>query len=86
MLPSSEHSPLMTHTHLRCYVGVLLAVTIHVVSVDVVTAGESVDGLHDDAGVVVGDDVGIAIFYLVDLHVGVVPGELLAGLNRLILL
>lgn len=35
---------------------------------------------------VVGDDVGIAVLGLVHLQVGVVPRELLAGLNALVLL
>lgn len=39
---------------------------------------------QDDAGVVVGDDVGVTIFGLVHLQVGVFPGELLAWIDRLI--
>lgn len=38
---------------------------------------------QDDAGVVIGDDVGVTIFGLVHLQVGVLPGELLAWINRL---
>lgn len=43
----------------------------------------TLDGSQDDAGVVVGDDVGVTIFGLVHLQVGVFPGELLAWINRL---
>lgn len=43
----------------------------------------TLDGSQDDAGVVVGDDVGVTIFGLVHLQVGVFPGELLARINRL---
>lgn len=32
---------------------------------------------------VIGDNVCIAILWLVDFHVGVFPGKLLAGINRL---
>lgn len=42
------------------------------------------DGSQDDSGVIVGDDVGVAIFGLVHLQVGVFPGELLARVNRLV--
>lgn len=41
------------------------------------------DGLQDDAGVVVGDDVGVAVLGLVHLQVGVLPCELLARVNGL---
>ena len=34
-------------------------------------------------GVVVGDDVSVAILWLVDLHVGILPGELLARIDGL---
>lgn len=43
----------------------------------------TVDGGQDDAGVVVGDDVGVTIFGLVHLQVGMFPGELLAWIDRL---
>lgn len=43
----------------------------------------TLDGSQDDAGVVVGDDVGVTIFGLVHLQVGVFPGELLAWIDRL---
>lgn len=41
------------------------------------------DGQQDDARVVVGDHVGVAVFGLVHFQVGVLPGELLAGVNGL---
>ena len=43
----------------------------------------TVNGSQDDAGVVVGDDVGVAILGLIHLQVGVLPGELLAWVDRL---
>lgn len=43
----------------------------------------TLDGSQDDAGVVIGDDVGVTIFGLVHLQVGVFPGELLARIDRL---
>lgn len=46
-------------------------------------AGLTIDGSQDDSGVVVGDDVGVTIFGLVHLQVGVFPGELLARVDRL---
>lgn len=46
-------------------------------------AGLTINGSQDDPGVVVGDDVGVAIFGLVHLQVGVFPGELLAWVDRL---
>ena len=36
---------------------------------------------EDDPGVVVGDDVGVAVFLAVVVESGVVPVELLAGLD-----
>ena len=39
---------------------------------------------EDDPGVVVGNNIGIAVLWLVDLHVGVLPGELLSWINRLL--
>lgn len=45
--------------------------------------GLTLDGSQDDTGVVVGDDVGITIFGLVHLQVGVFPGELLPRIDRL---
>lgn len=41
------------------------------------------DGLEDDAGVVVGDDVGVAVLGLVHFQVGMLPRELLAGVDGL---
>lgn len=43
----------------------------------------TLDGSQDDTGVVVGDDVGVTIFGLVHLQVGVFPGELLPWIDRL---
>lgn len=43
----------------------------------------TLDGSQDDSRVVVGDDVGVTIFGLVHLQVGVFPGELLAWIDRL---
>lgn len=45
--------------------------------------GLTIDGSQDDTGVVVGDDVGVTIFGLVHLQVGVFPGELLAWIDGL---
>lgn len=45
--------------------------------------GLTFDGRQDDTGVVVGDDVGVTIFGLVHLQVGVFPGELLARIDGL---
>lgn len=45
--------------------------------------GLTVDGRQDDTRVVVGDDVGVTIFGLVHLQVGVFPGELLARIDGL---
>ena len=41
------------------------------------------DGLEDDTRVVVGDDVGIAVFGFVHFQVGVLPRELLARIDGL---
>lgn len=38
---------------------------------------------EDDPGVVVGYNICIAVLWLVDLQVGVLPGELLSWINRL---
>lgn len=38
---------------------------------------------EDDPGVVVGNNICIAVLWLVDLQVGVLPGELLSWINRL---
>lgn len=43
----------------------------------------TLDGSQDDARVIVGNDVGITIFGLVHLQVGMFPGELLAWIDRL---
>lgn len=36
------------------------------------------------SGVIIGDDVCIAVLWLVDFHVGVLPGKLLAWINGLL--
>lgn len=41
------------------------------------------DWSQDDSRVVIGDDVGVTIFGLVHLQVGMFPGELLAWIDRL---
>lgn len=41
------------------------------------------DGCQDYAGVVVGDDVGVAVLGFVDLQVGMLPGELLTRIDGL---
>lgn len=38
---------------------------------------------QNDAGVVIGDDVGVAVLGFVDLQVGVLPGELLSWIDGL---
>lgn len=38
---------------------------------------------EDDPGVVIGNNICIAVLWLVDLQVGVLPGELLSWINRL---
>lgn len=43
----------------------------------------TVHGGQHDSGVIVGDDVGVAVFRFVHLHVGVLPGELLTRINGL---
>lgn len=48
-----------------------------------VCVGLTFDGSQYDTGVVIGDDVGVTIFGLVHLQVGVFPGELLARIDGL---
>lgn len=43
----------------------------------------TLDGSQDDTGVVVGNDIGVTIFGLVHLQVGMLPGELLPWIDRL---
>lgn len=43
----------------------------------------TIDGGEHHSGVVVGNDVCIAVLWLVDFHVGVLPGKLLARINGL---
>jgi len=74
-----------TVSDLNGNVGVLLSISVHVVSVDVVAADDAVERLEHDSRVVVGDHVGVAVLGLVDVEVGRVPRELLARLDRLVL-
>lgn len=43
----------------------------------------TIHGCEDHSGVVVGDNICIAILWLVNLEVGVLPGELLPWIYRL---
>lgn len=43
----------------------------------------TIDGGEHHPGVVVGDDVCIAVLWLVHFHVGILPGELLARVDGL---
>lgn len=43
----------------------------------------TVHGCEDDPGVVVSNNICITVLWLVDLQVGVLPGELLSWINRL---
>lgn len=43
----------------------------------------TVDGSEHHPGVVVGDDIGVAVLWLVHFHVGVLPGELLGRVDGL---
>jgi len=43
----------------------------------------TLDGSQDDTGMVIGNDVGIAVLWFIDLQVGVLPRELLTGVNGL---
>lgn len=61
----------------------MLAIAITVVCVDVITAKNTVHWLQNYAGVVVCYYVCITVLRFVHFHIGVVPGELLAGFNRL---
>lgn len=45
--------------------------------------GLTVDTGEQDSGVVVGNHVGISVLWFVDLQVGVLPGELLTGVDGL---
>lgn len=49
-----------------------------------ISACLTVNAGQHDPGVVVRDDISIAVLWFVDLQVGILPGELLAGVNRLI--
>ena len=67
-------------------VGVLLSISVHVVCVDVVAADDAVERLQHDSRVIVRDHVRVAVLGLVHVEVRRVPGELLAGLNGLVLM
>lgn len=43
----------------------------------------TLDAGENNSGVVVGNDVGVAVLWFVDLQVGVLPCELLTGIDRL---
>ncbi len=43
----------------------------------------TIDGGEQDSGVIVGDDVCVSVLWFVDLQVGVLPRELLTGIDRL---
>ena len=58
-------------------------ISAYVIGVDVIGPGDPVDGGQGDSGVVVGDHVRIAVLRLVLFHLGVLPCERLAGINRL---
>ena len=68
------------------HVRVLLPIPVAVIGVYVIRARHPVDRLEDHPRVVVRDHVRVTILRRVHLHVRVVPGELLAGLDRLVLL
>ena len=70
-------------TYLCGDVGVVFAVSVTVVGVDVVRAGHVVCGLEHHARVVVSDHVGVTVLRLVHLQTRVVPRELLARLDTL---
>lgn len=61
----------------------MFPVAVTVICVDVVAARHVVGLLKDHARVVVRDHVGVSVLGLVHLQRGVVPGELLAGLDAL---
>lgn len=43
----------------------------------------TVNRCQNDPGVVIGDDIGVAILGFIDLQVGVLPGELLSRIDGL---
>ena len=63
--------------HLCGNVCVLLSVAITVVSIDIVLSWHPIDRLENNPGVVVRNDVGVTVLWLVHIHGGVVPCELL---------
>jgi len=68
-------------------VGVITAVTVEVVSIDVVAGRRqtAVQLLQADPRVVVGDHVGVAVLGLVDVEARRLPGELTSRVDRLVL-
>jgi len=72
-------------TDLSGDVSVLLSISVHVVSVDIVAADDAIKRLQHDARVVVRYHVRVPVLALVHVQTGRVPGKLLAGLDRLVL-
>lgn len=68
---------------MRSDVGVLLAIAIEIIAIDIITAGDLVDGAKNDTRVIVGDDVGVAILRFVTFEFRVLPRELFAWIDRL---
>lgn len=67
-------------TNLSGDVGVMFPVPVAVICVDVIG---TVGRLKDDAGMIVGNDIRVPILWLIAVHVGMIPGELLARFDRL---
>lgn len=72
--------------HLCSNVSILFPVTIHVISINVITAGNTILRLQNDARMIVGDDVSVAVFGFVNFIVGLVPRKLLPWFNGFIFL
>jgi len=68
------------------HIGVVLPIAITVVGINVVRPNHTLHWRQLDTGMIVGCDIGIAILRFIVLQIGVVPGELLARLNALVLL
>lgn len=68
------------------HVRVLLPISVAVIGVYVIRTRHTVDSLENHPRMVVRDHVRVTILRGVHLHVRVVPRELLAGLDRLVLL
>lgn len=80
------HFPGLRSAYLSCNVVVGFLVAINVVSVYVVRAWDTVQRPQNHARVVVGDDICITILRLVGVQVGILPGELVTRIDRLVLL